>query len=211
MDSQAQHAAYARTDGKRSALIAGLLLVATLSAGGCASSGGVLDKTMQKMGLKGSAAQAGKDQAVPLRLFAGDNLNAGSGKKGIALVLRVYQLRSPQRFEQAPFDAFLDETREKAALGDDLIGSTEILLMPGQRHELVQNVAGAAGHLGVVALFRTPAGSRWRFAFDANKASKDGITLGLHACAMTTTSTALTTTLASEPYSLSGVNCAAKR
>lgn len=215
MDSPTQvavHAAHSTTL-PRSTVIACLLAAALVTAG-CASHGGIgatFGKTMQAMGWKGEAGPDGKDKAVPLRLFAGDNLNAGSGKRGMALVLRVYQLRGMQRFEQAPFDAFLDEAREKAALGDDLIGATEILLMPGQKHELVEALAGQAGHLGVVALFRSPAASRWRFSFDAGKAASDGITLGLHACAMTTTSPALVTTLASEPYSLSAVNCAAKR
>jgi len=210
MESQAQALVGTKYGNRRIQLLACLLL-ATLTAAGCATSGGALDKTMQAMGLKSDAAALGKDKPVPLRLFAGDNLNAGSGKRGMALVLRVYHLRSLQRFEQAPFDAFLDEAREKTVLGDDLLGSTEILLMPGQKHELVETVAGGASHLGVVALFRSPAASRWRFSFDAGKAVKDGITLGMHACAMTTTSTALITTLADEPYSLASVNCAAKR
>jgi len=215
MDSQAQAAVHvARSANRPNSFVVACLLAATLVTGGCASSGGIgarLDKTMQAMGLKDQAAADGKDKSVPLKLFAGDNLNAGNGKRGMALVLRVYRLRGTQRFEQAPFDAFLDEAREKTALGDDLLGATEILLMPGQRHELVETITGQAGHIGVVALFRSPAASRWRFSFDAGKAAKDGITLGLHACAMTTTSPALVTTLASEPYSLSSVNCAAKR
>ena len=215
MDSQAQAAVnVAGPDTMPHPIAIACLLAAALVTAGCASSGGIgarLDKTMQAMGLKDQAAADGKDKAVPLKLFAGDNLNAGNGKRGMALVLRVYQLRGMQRFEQAPFDAFLDGAREKAALGDDLLGATEILLMPGQKHELVETVAGQASHIGVVALFRSPAASRWRFSFDARKAVKDGITLGLHACAMTTTSPALVTTLASEPYSLSSVNCAAKR
>lgn len=215
MDSQAQAAVPVAGPANRSrSFAAACLLAAALATGGCASSGGIgarLERTMQAIGLKSDTAPDTRDKAVPLKLFAGDNLNAGNGKRGMALVLRVYQLRGMQRFEQAPFDAFLDEAHEQAALGDDLLGATEILLMPGQKHELVEAVAGPAGHIGVVALFRSPAASRWRFSFDAGKAAKDGITLGLHACAMTTTSPALVTTVASEAYSLSSVNCAAKR
>lgn len=194
----------------RASAIAALAALALL-ASGCASQGGVggmVGKTLEAVGLKG---QTPREQAVPLRLYAGDNLNAGKEKRGLALVVRVYQLRGVQRFEQAPFDSFLDEASEKAVLGDDLIKATEILLLPGQRHELIETVAADGSHLGVVALFRTPAANRWRFAFDTRKAVKDGITLGLHACAMTTTSPALVTALASPPHSLSAVNCAGKR
>jgi type VI secretion system protein VasD len=37
----------------------------------------------------------------------------------------------------------------------------------------------------VVALFRAPDGQRWRATFPAADAGKAGITIGLHACAMT--------------------------
>jgi len=144
-------------------------------------------------------------------LLAGNNLNAGGDKKARALVVKVYQLRGTQRFEQVPFDSFLDESREKAALGDDLIKATEILLLPGQQHEVLEKVAPDGSQLGVVALFRQPADSRWRFTFDTKKAAKAGVTIGLHACAMTTTSPALTTQLSGDPHSLSSVNCARAR
>lgn len=210
MDSQGGHA-NPLPPRQRRRLAAVLLSGLVLAAGGCASTGGVVGKTLELVGLKAPADPAPKEKVVPLRLYAGDNLNAGKDKRGLALVVRVYQLRSPQRFEQASFDAFLDEAHEQAALGDDLLGATEILLMPGQRHEVLERVAAEGSYLGVVALFRSPAATRWRFAFDAGAASKEGITLGLHACAMTTTSAALVTTLASEPHSLSSVNCAGKR
>lgn len=197
----------------RAPYLAATALLALL-AGGCASSGGVgkvVGKAMESVGLKASTPEVPQAHTVPLRLYAADNLNSGSGTRPLALVVRVYQLRSLQRFEQAPFDAFLDENAERAALGNDLVAANEVLLTPGQRHEVQEKVSADAGHLGVVALFRSPAGSRWRYVFDSRKAVKDGITVGLHACAMTTTSTALETQLASEPHALSSVNCASRR
>lgn len=188
-----------------------LAVVLALGGAGCASSGGIggtVDKAMQSVGLKQAVP---KEHTVPLRLYAADNLNAGAGTRPLALVVRVYQLRGLQRFEQAPFDAFLDEDAERAALGSDLVVANEVLLTPGQRHEFQERVAADASHLGVVALFRSPASSRWRFAFDSRKAAAEGITVGLHACALTTTSAALETRLASEAHALSAVNCAGKR
>ncbi|MFC3552420.1 type VI secretion system lipoprotein TssJ [Lysobacter cavernae] len=196
----------------RRGLALALLASLVLAGSGCASSGGVgkaVGKALETVGLKAPAPPAPpQEHSVPLRLYAADNLNAGGEKRPLALVVRVYQLRAIQRFEQAPFDAFLDEKAEAAALGTDLVSASEILLTPGQRHEVIEKVAAEASHLGIVALFRAPTTSRWRFAFDSRKAVKDGITVGLHACAMTTTSTALETPLASESHSLSSVNCA---
>lgn len=199
-----------RPSGLAWALVTGLALAAT----GCASSGGLgkaMGKALETVGLKAPAPEQPREHTVPLRLYAAENLNAGHERRPLALVVRVYQLRNLQRFEQAPFDAFLDENAERAALGSDLVSASEILLTPGQRHEVQEKVAADGSHLGVVALFRSPAASRWRFAFDSRKAAKDGITIGLHACAMTTTSAALETQLASEPHALSSVNCAGKR
>lgn len=186
-----------------------LACVAALALGGCSSDGGVREafkSTLQAVGLKSDEPQP---KVVPVRLYAGDNLNAGDTQRGVALVTRVYQLRALDRFQDAPFKAFLDEELEQIALGDDLIEVTEVLLTPGQRHEILQQLPADGRYLGVVALFRTPSTSRWRFAFDAGQAAADGITVGLHACAMTTASEALVTGLATEPHRLSSVNCVA--
>lgn len=181
-----------------------------LAASGCSSTGGVrgvFDKTLQAVGLKADEPQP---KSVPLRLYAGDNLNAADGARGVALVARVYQLRARGRFEDAPFKAFLDGELERIALGNDLIDVTEVLLTPGQRHQLLQELPAEGRYIGVVALFRSPSTSRWRLAFDAERAEQEeGITVGLHACAMTTTSASLVTELASDPHRLSSVNCEA--
>lgn len=178
-----------------SAMLCGVLVLALAGCG----------KAMEMAGLK---TPPPKDRIVPLELLAAPNLNAGNGTKGLALVVKVYQLKSATTFDQAPYSAFLDENSEKAALGSDLIKATEILMMPGQDHEVVERVSPDAGQIGIVALFRTPAAVRWRLTFDAKKAAKSGIRLGLHACAMTTTSGgALTTRLATEVHSLSGTAC----
>jgi len=187
-------------------LPASITVALLLASAGCASGGGhVIDGMLEKVGMKAATPQP---HALPLRLYAGDNLNAGTEKRPLALVVRVYQLRGYQRFEQAAFDTFLDEQAERNVLGSDLIDVSEVLLTPGQRNELIERLPADAQHVGVVALFRMPAASRWRFSFDSRKAVADGITLGLHACAMTTTSPALVTPIAGDAHGLSGVGCA---
>lgn len=185
------------------------LLAAVLLLAGCVGGGGVrqaFGRTLQTVGLKEPAPQP---LAVPLRLYAGDNLNAGDRQRALSLVVRVYQLRERKRFEDAPFDVFLDEQRERDALGGDLLAVTEFLLAPGQRHDVLERLAEGGRHVGVVALFRTPAPTRWRFSFDAARAVDAGITIGLHACAMSTPSPALETALASPSHSLSSSHCTA--
>ncbi|TKS54211.1 type VI secretion system lipoprotein TssJ [Luteimonas yindakuii] len=185
---------------------AGALCIA-LAVGGCASSGGLVDRTLQTVGLRDTAPQG--PQLVAVELMAGGNLNAGNGLRGLALVVKTYQLRDTRRFEQAPFEAFLDDARERAALGEDLVAVNEVVLAPGQREVLQERLVDDATVLGVVALFQAPAAGRWRLAFDPENpgARRDGIRIGLHACAMTTSSTALATRLPGDASSLASVRC----
>ncbi len=190
-----------------------LCLALALALAGCATKGdspGLIGKTLEAVGLKKPSADAAFNQpkSIPLRLYAGDNLNAGNDGKALAVVVRVYRLRQGQRFEQAPFDAFLDEDAERSALGDDLLSATEIVLQPGQRHEITERLPPEAGVLGVVALFRSPAPGRWRLTFDGVKSIKEGVTIGLHGCALTTTSASLLTNTGDVPYSLATARCA---
>lgn len=187
------------------AALAALGIVLVMSA--CSSSGGIVDRTLQTVGLREAAPEG--PQVLPVELMAGNNLNAGTGTRGLALVVKTYQLRDSRRFEQAPYEAFLDDSRERAALGDDLVAVNEVVVAPGQRQVLQERLGDGAAVLGVVALFQAPAANRWRFAFDPQDASarKDGIRIGLHACAMTTAGAALLTRLPGEASSLASVRC----
>ncbi|KRE89295.1 hypothetical protein ASG87_02830 [Frateuria sp. Soil773] len=184
------------------------LMLATLLAG-CASAGKTMDKAMSAIGLgkQEAPAEAPAKTRLPLHVFAGGNLNAGSGKKPLALVVKVYQLRSLQRFEQTPFDSFLDTDKERAALGQDLVDSHEMLVLPSQHYDIVEALPNDAPYLGVVALFRAPAAQRWRYAYDVKASMPAGITLGAHACALSSTAGKLVTDLADDPGSLASARC----
>jgi type VI secretion system protein VasD len=190
-----------------------LCLLLALNLAGCAATGKVkeaIGKAAEAVGMKTPAAETGPIK-VPLRIFAGENLNAGSGNRPIALVLKVYQLRDSNAFEQTGYNQFLDAAKEKTALGDDLISSHEVLVLPGQSYDLVETTQPTAAYIGVVALFQAPTSSRWRLSFESKGSQKKGISVGVHACAMTTTDGLLVSKLAGDPGSLSTVNCTANR
>jgi type VI secretion system protein VasD len=121
---------------------------------------------------------------VAIRLHAGGNLNAGGGGQPLALSARIYKLRQRTAFERASYHGFLNPQTERELLGADLVEVREVQLIPGQRYEALESVSREATHIGVVALFRKPAPQRWRAAFSAADAEKSGITIGLHACAL---------------------------
>lgn len=165
------------------ALMIGLALAGC--AGGNAPGGGALEA----LGLRKPPpvpvpeAQLGP-RNVAVHLHAAPRLNVDARGRPLALLLRVYKLRQRSAFEQAPYAAFLSAQAEREALGADLVEVEEITLVPGQRLDLNERVARDAAWLGVVALFHAPAERRWRVAFAAADAERAGVTLGLHACAL---------------------------
>lgn len=121
---------------------------------------------------------------VPLKLHAATRLNVDARGQPLALAVRLYKLRQKDAFEGAPYATFLDPRLERERLGADLVEVREIMLVPGQRYEVTEKVAREAGHVGIVALFHTPAAGRWRTAISSLDAERDGLNVGLHACAM---------------------------
>ena len=115
---------------------------------------------------------------VPIRLHAASKLNVDAQGRPLALVARIYKLRQEAAFQRAPYDAFLDPQKEKDAFGADLVDVKEVMLVPGQRYEVVEKVSREAYFVGVVALFHSPAPQRWRLSYAAAEAAQAGITVG---------------------------------
>lgn len=155
---------------------------------GCAGTAGTMvGAALQLAGAKAPAELPDAQKPprnVAITLHAGANLNAGGRSHALALVAKIYKLRQSAAFEQAPYDGFLSPQREKELLGADLVEVKEVLLVPGQRYEVLEKVSREAYYIGVVGLFRTPAPQRWRLAFAAADAERAGIAIGMNACAM---------------------------
>lgn len=208
--SSQKRAAYVKHHRPRwvSSLLAG---IATIAIGGCAASGPA-KQALEMIGINTGDAKEEPPPApatypLPIDFFAGTNLNAGSEETPLALVVKLYQLKDIQRFQNAAYADLLDDDREAAALGDDLISSREVLLLPRQHYHVDERMRADATELGVVALFRSPAARRWRAAFDARTSQEAGITIGLHACAMTVTRGELITSLDGPADSLAAIEC----
>lgn len=167
---------------------------------------------MEILGLKAPTTVEEAKALVPqlrkltLRVHAGEQLNTDAQTRSLSVVMRVYKLRRTEAFLNAPYAAFVDGASEKKAFGDDLVDAREVVMRPGQRHEVVETMPLDASYLAVVALFRAPAEGRWRFAFDAKQAESTGITLGLHGCAFSV-SAGVPERAAPETLRLAGTRC----
>ena len=148
---------------------------------GCGGKDALMNKTAEA---QLQQLQQQQPRKVTVHLHAATRLNVDARGQPLALLVRIYKLRQRGAFAQAPYAAFLSQQAEREALGADLLEVSEVTLVPGQRLDLDQLLAREAGYVGVVALFRAPARQGWRTTFAAADAEKAGITLGLHACAL---------------------------
>jgi len=182
----------------------GVVLLTTLALAGCATAsklgegfGNMGDKVLETIGFKKPEVPAAPElpesakpaRPLKLRLAASDSLNVDATGRSLSLVVRVYKLRSPTAFLNAPYETFGNSAKEKEALADEVIESRELVLLPGQQQQINERWAREATHVGVVALFRAPAPQRWRYAFALeNFQLHDGFVLGAHACTLSVAS-----------------------
>jgi type VI secretion system protein VasD len=174
---------------------AALFAVATLA--GCATSGSgadtsLLDKALQAVGLSKPPLPEVPISELPtlsrkvtLRLHAGALLNVDAKGKELSVVTRVYKLKDSAAFMQASYEALAAATPPRdAPFVQDIVEMQEFVMFPGVNRDVIESVPPQAKYLAVVALFRAPADARWRFVFETKAAAESGVTLGLHACAM---------------------------
>ncbi len=170
------------------AVTAAIAAAAAIALSGCATGVSIAGAVLQIAGFN-RPAETPEAQKPPrnvnIRLHASPALNSGDGGPPLALVARVYKLRQADAFERVSYAGFANASIERELLGPDLVEVKEVLLIPGQRYEVVEKVSREAAYIGVVALFRSPDGQRWRAAFPVSEAERAGVTIGLHACAMT--------------------------
>jgi type VI secretion system protein VasD len=174
-----------------------LALACVLALAACETAHQWSGKALETVGLKKPEPPAFPEipesakpaRKLKLTLAASDSLNVDASGRSLSLVLRIYKLRSPTTFLNAPYDTFGHPTKEKAVLGDDLLETRELVLLPGQRQQINERWAREAGFVGVVGLFRAPAAKRWRQAFELETFQFDpGFVMGAHACGLSVAS-----------------------
>lgn len=200
------------------------LLLGTAMLAGC---GSMADKTLELVGLKkaepppaemptgaggelptlnGQMPRLPQQRRVAVRIHAGQVLNTDSSGRSLAVVVRIYGLKGTTQFTQATYAMFAAGSSDKPFSNSDVVSSKEVVLVPGQKYEMLEPLPNDVTHLAVVALFRSPDSQRWRFIFDARSAMKTGITVGVHGCAMSV-AVGETVGAQSDALRLAGVQC----
>jgi len=106
------------------------------------------------------AACSHKPPVLGLHLRGDAQLNPDSAGSSLPVVVYVYQLKRTDRFNQADFHALWKAPED--ALAGDLVERQELTLRPGEERDVEIKRNLDSRYLGVVALFRTPKGDRWR-------------------------------------------------
>jgi type VI secretion system protein VasD len=125
-----------------------VVLCATLAIGGC----GVVQSV--KTGTVDAAKWAFTTQirTMNLDLISRSSVNTSGAGQSLSTVIRVYQLKTPQAFEQLDYAQL--ESNDLDALKPDLFSTTDVVLRPNANASISEPMNDEAQFVAVVAFFR---------------------------------------------------------
>ncbi|WP_437274700.1 type VI secretion system lipoprotein TssJ [Sorangium sp. So ce375] len=103
-------------------------------------------------------------QIVTLSIYASDNINPNENGNPRPVVVRLYQLKSSARMENATYDQIL--LKDKETLEDDLAKVDEVEVFPNDLVEVKFERLPEASHLVGAALFHSPKGNSWKTFYE---------------------------------------------
>lgn len=124
------------------ALVGAVLGAAALALGGCA------------------AAPPPKPAAARAVLSAAPNVNPDEAGRPSPIVVRVYELKQSDDFNNAGYFALMDH--EQATLGSSLVHREEYELSPGETRTLSLEIPPEAQYIAVIAGYREIMSARWK-------------------------------------------------
>ncbi len=134
---------------RRQLLNGARLLVATLLAG-CGVGQAVKDSTVEAA----KWAFTTQVKTMNLDLVSRSSLNTSGAGQSLSTVVRVYQLKTPQAFEQLSYAQL--QANDLESLKPDLLVTKDVILRPDASVSLSEPMHADADYVGVVALFRSP-------------------------------------------------------
>jgi len=98
---------------------------------------------------------------LDITLTAAADVNPDDQKRAAPILVRVYELKSGNTFENA--DYFSLHNNDKTLLGDDLLVRDEFILRPGDVRTIDRRSYPDATAIGVLAGYRDLPNANWRF------------------------------------------------
>ncbi|HBD39407.1 type VI secretion system lipoprotein TssJ [Cupriavidus metallidurans] len=126
----------------------GIALVATLTVAGCGAAQAVKNSTVEAA----KWAFTTQVKTMNLDLVSRSSLNTNSAGESLSTVVRIYQLKTPQAFEQLSYVQL--QTNDLESLKADLLASNDVVLRPAASVSLAEPIREDCEYVGVAALFR---------------------------------------------------------
>lgn len=128
----------------------GAVLAAMLLLAGCGVGQAVKDGTAEAA----KWAFTTQVKTMNLDLASRASLNPSGAGLSLSTVVRIYQLKAPQTFEQLSYAQL--QANDLESLKPDLLASRDVVLRPDASVSLSEPMHADTEYVGVVALFRSP-------------------------------------------------------
>ena len=106
------------------------------------------------------SACGGVPATIHVQATASADLNPGSGGSAFPAQVRLYQLRTPEKFNNADFFQLADH--EATVLGSDLVSRDEVILHPRETRVVDLATKKETRFVGVVVAYRNIDQATWR-------------------------------------------------
>lgn len=100
---------------------------------------------------------------LDLRIEASRDMNQNDRGRSTPVMVRVYELKSAARFEEADFISLQNDG--KNVIGSDLLHMDEFILRPGNKQIIRRKAHSETTSIGVLAGFRDLGKSLWRVTY----------------------------------------------
>jgi type VI secretion system protein VasD len=110
--------------------------------------------------LTGCGSSPPPPAVLTLTMIGGADQNPNPEGHPVPVAVRLFELGATAKFERA--DVFALTEREQQTLGQDSLGSEELLLSPGETRTVTRELKKGTQFIGVAVLFRDIDHSRWR-------------------------------------------------
>ncbi|MDR5760419.1 type VI secretion system lipoprotein TssJ [Caballeronia sp. LZ035] len=97
---------------------------------------------------------------LDLAIRASSTVNPDDQKRAAPILVRVYELKSVDAFNEADFQSLQD--KDKTVLATDLVVRDQFMLRPGESRSIARNAQSASTALGVLAAYRDLPHAVWR-------------------------------------------------
>ncbi len=129
-----------------------------------------------------SACSTPGPKQYDIRANAEPVIKRDAAGKPLSVVVRLYQLKQPNDFNQLTFDLAASGRNDTELFGSSVVQKNEVVLVPGGQFVDKELLAPDTKYVGVIAFFRRPDSNFWRYLIDAEEIKKKGLTLVIKDC-----------------------------